>query len=88
MGGVETAGGYAVEVRIPWSGLGLSPTVGEPGVAVLTIGFDIGVNDDDAPCTDSDPGTRDGELRWMGNGENYQNTSNFGELVLFPRSLN
>ena len=88
MKGVSIDNGYAIEVSIPWSGLGLSPTVGDPGVEVGRIGFDIGVNDDDSPCTGGGSGSRDGEIRWHGNSDDYQNTSAFGDLVLFPRSLN
>src|SRR5689334_1757783 len=35
------AGGYSVELAIPWSNLGISPTNG------MLVGFDIGNDDDD-----------------------------------------
>ena len=53
------AGGYIMEIRLPWSLLGTVPTSG------ASIGFDIGVNDDD------NNGTRDNQLSW--------NDATFGE---------
>ena len=64
------AGGYSTEMAIPWSNLGVSPTSG------LTIGFDVGYNDDD------NAGTRDSQAIWWGTLNNYNNTSAFGKLVL------
>lgn len=64
------AGGYSVELSIPWSQLGLTPSAG------LAIGFDVGYDDDD------NGGTRDGQAVWNGTINNYQNTSGFGTLVL------
>ena len=64
------SGGYSVEVAIPWSNLGISPA------AVATIGFDVGVNDDD------NGGVRESQLLWNGNDDNWQNTSAFGSLRL------
>jgi hypothetical protein len=76
--------GYTIEARIPWTGLGVEPNAG------LTMGFDIGVNDDDAPCSylNNLDATRDGELRWNGTSDNYRTTEAFGELVLFNRHAN
>ncbi len=65
-------GGYSVELVIPWSNLGVTPTAG------MTIGFDVGNNDDD------NAGTRDAQAVWWGNINDYNNTSAFGSLVLQP----
>ncbi len=64
------SGGYTVELAIPWSNLGLTPTAG------LSIGFDLGNDDDD------NGSTRDSQRVWWGNVNNYANTSAFGDLVL------
>src|SRR5258705_5144857 len=64
------AGGYSVELAIPWSNLGVTPTAG------MTIGFDVGNNDDD------NAGARDAQAVWWGNINDYNNTSAFGSLVL------
>jgi hypothetical protein len=65
------AGGYAVELAIPWSQLGITaPAAG------LSIGFDLGNDDDDTG------GGRQGQLVWNGTINNYQNTSGFGTLTL------
>jgi hypothetical protein len=65
-------GGYSVELAIPWSNLGVTPTAG------MTIGFDVGYNDDD------NAGARDAQAVWWGNINDYNNTSAFGSLVLQP----
>jgi chitodextrinase len=65
-------GGYQVEVAIPWSNLGITPAAG------LKLGFDLANNDDD------DGSTRDSQLMWNGTGNNYQNTSAFGDVLLMP----
>jgi len=44
----------------------------------MTIGFDIGCNDDDGG------GTRDSQTVWKGTIDNYRNTSAFGDLWLAP----
>jgi hypothetical protein len=49
---VATAGGYNLEVEIPWSTLGVTPSAG------ALIGTDIQVNDDD------DGDARDGKMAW------------------------
>lgn len=63
-------GGYSVELAIPWSNLGVTPAVN------VTIGFDVGNNDDD------NGGTRETQLVWWGNINDYNNTSAFGHVVL------
>jgi len=63
-------GGYSVELAIPWSNLGVTPGVN------VTIGFDVGNNDDD------NGGTRETQLVWWGNINDYNNTSAFGHVVL------
>ncbi len=67
---VAITGGYSVELAIPWSNLGVTPTAG------MTIGFDVGNNDDD------NAGARDAQAVWWGNINDYNNTSAFGSLVL------
>src|SRR5258707_6176314 len=69
---VAITGGYSVELAIPWSNLGVTPTAG------MTIGFDVGNNDDD------NAGARDAQAVWWGNINDYNNTSAFGSLVLQP----
>ncbi|MGQ9871122.1 sugar-binding protein [Leptodesmis sp.] len=70
-----TATGYTVEMAIPWSNLGLTPTEN------LTIGLDIANNDDD------NGGTRDSQLTW--NDVNVLNLSprQFGNLILTGREV-
>jgi hypothetical protein len=63
-------GGYQIELAIPWSNMGITPT------ANLTIGFDIGVNDDD------NGDARDHQQTWRGDANNWQSTTNFGDLQL------
>jgi hypothetical protein len=70
--------GYVLEIGIEWSELNVDPA------PWLTIGFDVGVNDDDTPCSTDNNLTRDGEIRWNGDVDNYQSTERFGELVLSP----
>jgi chitodextrinase len=65
-----TTGGYTMEMSIPWTNLGITPTVG------MTFAFDVGNNDDD------NGGGRDGVLMWNGTGENWHNTRDFGKIVL------
>ncbi|MFT3681093.1 MAG: carbohydrate-binding protein [Ferruginibacter sp.] len=65
------AGGYTVEMAIPWSQLGITaPAAG------TNIGFDVAYDDDD------NGGTRDGQAVWNGTIDNYQNTAGFGRLTL------
>ena len=63
-------GGYTVEISIPWSQLGITPTAGRQ------IGFDIANDDDD------NSGDRDAQGVWQGTVNNYQSTAAFGTLVL------
>jgi Carbohydrate family 9 binding domain-like/Secretion system C-terminal sorting domain len=63
-------GGYAVELAIPWSSIGITPS------ASMTIGFDVGVNDDD------NGGARDAQQMWQGDANNWQYTHGFGDLIL------
>src|SRR5258706_6113199 len=63
-------GGYSIEMAIPWSNLGVTPTAG------LMMGFDIGNNDDD------NAGARDSQLVWWGDINDYNNTANFGHVNL------
>lgn len=63
-------GGYSVEMAIPWSQLGLTPSAG------LNIGLDIANDDDDAG------GGRTAQLVWNGTVNDYQTTAGFGTLVL------
>ena len=66
------AGGYNVELAIPWSNLGITPTAG------MMIGLDVGNNDDD------NAGTRESQAVWWGTVNDYNNTSGFGNLNLLP----
>ncbi len=63
-------GGYSIELAIPWSNLGITPTAG------MTIGFSVGYNDDD------DGGEREGQAMWRGTANNYLDTSSLGDIVL------
>ncbi|MEO7311319.1 MAG: PQQ-dependent sugar dehydrogenase [Chitinophagaceae bacterium] len=67
----NTTTGYSVEMRIPWSNIGIVNP--QPG---LVIGFDAGCDDDD------NGGTRDNQTVWAGDGNNWQYPQNFGDLVL------
>jgi endoglucanase len=64
------AGGYSVEVAIPWANLGITPSSG------AVIGFDI-ANDDDDNGVD-----REGQKMWAGTVNNWTDTSAFGDLTL------
>ncbi|OQA95916.1 MAG: Endoglucanase A precursor [Bacteroidetes bacterium ADurb.Bin217] len=68
---VATATGYTVEARIPWTTIGVSPSVGK------IIGFDIAINDDDAG------GVRENKIAWNASAdEGWQNPSYFGSVTL------
>ena len=62
--------GYSVELAIPWADLGIRPESG------LTLGFDIGINDD------RDGGEREGQLMWAGTDRNFATTEALGDVVL------
>lgn len=64
------AGGYSVEISIPWSQLGITPAAG------VSFGFDAGYDDDD------NGGARDGQAVWFGTLFNYENTSGYGTVIL------
>jgi len=66
------AGGYSVELAIPWNNLGLTPYAG------MSLGFDVGNNDDD------NGNVREGQSMWAGTVDNYRYTSAFGDLLLSP----
>ncbi len=65
------SGGYAVELAIPWSNIGIS----NPAVN-LRIGFDIAADDDDNGAA------RESQLMWNGDNDNWQYPRNFGDLLL------
>ena len=63
--------GYTVELAIPWSNLNVTASPG------LTIGFDLGNNDDD-----NGGATPESQVVWNGTDTNYEDTSAFGDLTL------
>ncbi|AZN41325.1 sugar-binding protein [Paenibacillus albus] len=64
-------GGYRIEIKIPWTTLGKTPTTN------MAFGFDMMINDDD------DGGARDSQLAWNdGTANAYQNPSLFGDGTL------
>jgi len=67
----NTATGYSVELRIPWSNIGIT----NPGIG-FTIGFDAAGDDDDNGAA------RESQVMWSGDNDNWQYTRNFGDLVL------
>ncbi|MBE7444313.1 MAG: Ig-like domain-containing protein [Planctomycetia bacterium] len=69
-GWAPISGGYSIELSIPWSNLGVTPTAG------MTIGFSVGYNDDD------DGSGREGQAVWIGTADNYLDTSALGDIVL------
>ncbi len=63
------ADGYNLEVKIPWSSIGITPSIGKP------IGFDIAVDDDDNGTS------RDAQVSaFATNATAYQNPSVFGTV--------
>lgn len=62
---------YQVEVAIPWSKFGITPSSG------LSFGFDIAIDDDD------NGGARDGQVLWKGTATNWNSSSNYGNVKLF-----
>lgn len=73
----DISGGYTVELAIPWASLNITPA------RDITLGFDIGINDDDG----NNGGNRDSQLMWNGTGNNWQDTSGFGHLLVHNLSL-
>ena len=68
---VDTEQGYDLEVLIPWSLIGINPTIGH------VIGFDIGVNDDDGG------GARNNKIAWhKTTDDGWENPSVFGNIEL------
>lgn len=68
---VQVTGGDNIEILIPWSRIGVTPSVGH------VIGFDVAVNDDDGG------GTRDNKIAWHATeDEGWQDPRVFGELEL------
>lgn len=78
-GGIDFAwqsldeGGYSLEMAVPWSFLGVTPSLGQK------IGFDIGVNDDDGDQGDT---LRDNQLRWNDITDIYWEPFRCGEITL------
>lgn len=64
------SGGYTIEIAIPWSNLGVTPSTN------MTIGLDVGNNDDD------NGGTRDAQVMWAGTFSNYVDPSGWGKATL------
>jgi hypothetical protein len=63
-------GGYSVEVAIPWTNLGITPSAG------TYLGFDVQNDDDD------NGGNRDSQLAWKGTVDDWQNASVWGTIML------
>jgi hypothetical protein len=69
------ADGYAVELAIPWSNLGITPQ------ANITLGFDVANLDDDGAG-------RVGALYWYGGADDASRPSAWGNLLLGAASSN
>ncbi|MGF1451820.1 MAG: putative Ig domain-containing protein [Opitutales bacterium] len=67
-----TADGYSVEVRVPWSNLGIQPE------DYFSVGFDLGVSDDD------NGGDREGYSVWLSASDLDTAPSQFGNLCFWP----
>lgn len=67
---VETDDGWCIEIKIPFSLIGVSPVAGK------NIGFSLGYSDD------LDGGKREAQFRWEGTTSNHISTEAFGTLVL------
>jgi|GEM_PF-3263469 len=65
----QITGGYSVEMAVPWSSLGTTPSSG------MKLALDIGVND-------AVNGSRVGQLIWHGTANDYQDPSGFGAAAL------
>ncbi len=69
------AGGYSMEVAIPWS------VVNKFANAGSGLGFDISIDDNDMGTT-----SRDGGTIWFGDGNNFMSTTNFDDILLMAGS--
>ena len=68
-----TATGYRLEIKFPWTTLGVTPSYGR------ALGLEIMLTDDD------NGGARERKLAWSGSTDNaYQNPSLFGTVHLAP----
>jgi chitodextrinase len=63
-------GGYSVELAVPWTNLGITPSNN------LVIGFDVGNNDDDTGSG------RQHQGMWNGTADNWKYPSGFGDIKL------
>ena len=63
--------GYSVEMAIPWASLDITDPAAD-----LAIGFDVANDDSDIY------GSRQHIIGWAGTGDNWQDTSKFGTLIL------
>jgi hypothetical protein len=70
-GTYKTTNGYSAEFIIPWTSIGIAGTAG------TSIGFDVGI-DHNETCG----ATRTGVLMWNGTGNNYSDTSAFGNCIM------
>jgi hypothetical protein len=70
----RTAETWSVQAAIPWSTLGAKPS------SQAIYGFDVGVD------IDEDGSVRHGQLMWHGTADNYNNTSQYSDLILLPCS--
>ena len=66
-----------VELAIPWASLNIDPA------RDITLGFDVGNNDDDG----GNAGNRESQILWNGTGDNWRDTSGFGNLLNHNLSL-
>lgn len=67
---LKTDDGWQIEIKIPFSLIGVSPVTGK------NIGFSLGYSDD------LDGGKREAQFRWEGTTSNHISTEAFGTLVL------
>jgi len=68
-------GGYTIEIAIPWTNFGVTANT------ATLYGFDIAVDDDDAAPT------RDNQVVWVGDANDYNNLSNVGDLQLSTQTV-
>jgi uncharacterized protein YjdB len=68
-------GGYSVEIAIPWATLGVTPST------TAIYGMDIAVDDCDGGTT------RSTQSVWVGDANDYQSTTNFGQLQLSSKTI-